>query len=821
MNAQDTPVGFKPDLPLEIAHLLLIDVVDYSKLLVNEQIELLQELNQIVHGTDAFRGAEASGRLIRLSTGDGMALLFFHSPEEPARCAIEISKALQDHPGIQLRMGVHSGPVTPVRDVNDETNMAGAGLNVAQRIMDCGDAGHILLSKHVADDLSQYRYWQPHLHDLGECEVKYGLRLHLFNLYRENLGNPQVPEKLKRRRWKEAPGVSVHPVSAPGWPKVMFMVALVVSIIALVISSWIFFRRASPPPITAAAPGAQASSAPAPVPEKSIAILPFKNQSDEKENAYFADGVQDEILTHLAKIADLKIISRVSVMQYKSGVARNLREIGQQLGVANVVEGSVQRAGNRVRVNAQLVDTRADRQLWGQTYDRDLADVFAIQSEIATAIAGQLQAKLSPYEENAIGRPPTADITAFDLYTRAKNLLLPTIFSATGRAALMQAADLLNQAVARDPSFFDAYCQLANAHDLLYFYAYDRTATRLTSAEAAVQAASRLRPDAGETHLARARNLYWGHRDYGGALRELEVGRRSLPNDPQIFELMGYIQRRQGRWEESTRNIERAIDLDPRNVLPLQQIASHTYRYLRRYAEERSTWDRVLALVPDDVETKLQRATVELAWKADTRPLHQIIDSIRATNPAAIPMIGDSWLMCALAERDVAAAKDVLSALAENDIGLSSDQVFFNRPFIKGVIARMTKDEVKARAAFMAARAEQEKTVRAQPDYGPALCVLGLIDAALGRKEEALREGRLAVELLPIEKDALGGTAMVKYLAMIAAWVGDKDLACEQLASIIRGPSDLSYGQLKLMPFWDPLRGDPRFEEIVASLAPK
>ena len=385
----------------------------------------------------------------------------------------------------------------------------------------------------------------------------------------------------------------------------------------------------------------------------------------------------------------------------------------------------------------------------------------------------------------------------------------------------MQAADLLNQAVARDPSFFDAYCQLAHAHDLLYFYAYDRTATRLTSAEAAVQAASRLRPDAGETHLARARNLYWGHRDYDGALRELELGLRSLPNDPQIFELMGYIQRRQGRWEESTRNIERAIDLDPRNVLPLQQIASHTYRYLRRYAEERSTWDRVLALVPDDVETKLQRATVELAWKADTRPLHQIIDSIRATNPAAIPMIGDSWLMCVLAERDVAAAKDVLSALAENDIGLSSDQVFFNRPFIEGVIARMTKDEVKARSAFTTARTEQEKIIQAQPNYGPPRCVLGLIDAALGRKEEALREGRLAVELLPIEKDALGGTAMVKYLAMIAAWVGDKDLACEQLASIIRGPSDLSYGQLKLMPFWDPLRGDPRFEKIVASLAPK
>src|SRR6266480_3548637 len=450
----------KPDLPLEIAHLLLIDVVGYSKLLVNDQVESLQELNRIVRSTDCFRAAEAKDKLIRLPTGDGMALLFFENLEQPAHCALEIAQALQNHPEIQVRMGIHRGPINQVPDGNDRVNIAGAGINVAQRVLDCGDAGHILLSGHVADDLGEYRHWQPHLHDLGECEVKHGLRLHIFNLYKENLGNAQVPEKLKRRRWKRAPGVSVHPVSAPGWPKVMFIVALVVSIIALVVSSWIFFRRASPLPITAAAPAARASSAPAVVREKSIAILPFKNLSDEKENAFFADGVQDEILTHLAKVADLKIISRISVMQYKSGVARNLREIGQQLGVANAVEGSVQRSGNRVRVNAQLVDTRTDTQIWGQTYDRDLADVFAIQSEIATAIADQLQAKLSPSEKSAIERSPTGDITAFDLYTRANNLLL-TSFSSAARAKLLEAADLLNQAIGRDPSFFQAYCQLA------------------------------------------------------------------------------------------------------------------------------------------------------------------------------------------------------------------------------------------------------------------------------------------------------------------------------------------------------------------------
>ena len=818
MNGQDTPVESKPDLPLEIAHLLLIDVVGYSKLLVNEQIELLQELNQIVHGTDAFRAAEASGQLIRLSTGDGMALLFFHSPEEPARCAIEISKALQDHPSIQLRMGVHSGPVTPVKDVNDKTNMAGAGLNVAQRVMDCGDAGHILLSKHVAEDLLQYRHWQPHLHDLGECEVKYGLRLHLFNLYKDNLGNPKVPEKLKRGKWKHKAAV-VHSVSPPRWPKLLLVVALVVSAVALVSSSLIFFNRASPPQTAATAPRARVNSAPAPLP-KSIAILPFKNLSDEKENAYFADGVQDEILTHLAKIADLKIISRISVMHYKSGVARNLREIGQQLGVANVVEGSVQRSGNRVRVNAQLVDTSIDRQLWGQTYDRDLADVFAIQSEIAKAIAEQLQAKLSPREKDAIERPPTGDVTAFDLYTQARNLLLTTLFSATGDANLVQATDLLNQAVARDPSFFEAYCQLAYAHNLLYFLAHDRTPARLAMAEAAVQAASRLRPDAGEAHLARAQNLYWGYLDYDGAFAELEAAAQTLPNDAAVFELKGYIERRQGRWEDAMRNLERAADLDPRNVFTLEQIAL-SYQLLRRYAEAESVLDRILTIEPNNLEINAARAFVELDWKADTQPLHQLIDKIRATNPGATQSIANYWLFCALAERDVASAKNALIASGENPITLANENVVFNRPFAESVIARMTNDDAKARSALIAARAEQEKIIQAQPNYGPALCVLGLIDAGLGRKEEALRGSWHAVELLPAKKDALGGMEIVKYSAIIAAWIGDKDLACEQLAIVIRRPSPISYGQLKLLPFWDPLRGDPRFEKIVASLAPK
>ena len=747
-----------------------------------------------------------------------MTLVFFHSPEEPVRCALEISKALQEHPPIQLRMGVHSGQVNRVADINDKTSLAGSGINVAQRVLDCGDAGHILLSGHVAEDLCQYRHWQPHLHDLGECEVKHGLRLHLFNLCKDGLGNPRVPEKLKRgKRWKQASGAEVRPLSVPRWQNLALVAALFVSALALAISFSIFFRRGSP--TIAQAPSEGVAGAVASIPEKSIAVLPFENLSDAKENTYFADGVQDEILTDLAKVADLKIISRTSVMHYKSGVARNLREIAQQLGVAHVVEGAVQRSGNRVRVNAQLIDARSNRQLWGETYDRGLADVFAIQSQIAKAIADQLQAKLSPSEKAAIERPPTGDITAFDLYTRGKNLLLTTTFSSSAGANLLKAIDLLNQAVTRDPAFVEAYCQLAWTHDLLYLLGLDHTPARLALADAAVQAAFRLRPDAGEVHLAHAQNVYRGYLDYNGALAELEVARHSLPNDSRIFELTGYIQRRQGRWKESTRNLERAADLDPRNVDILQQIAL-SYADLRRYADEKLALDRALAIEPNDAEMKETRASADFDWKADTRPLHQTIDSIRATNPAAIPSIAGDWLNCALAERDAVAAKNALLGSGENP-PLHDEAVHFNRPFITGLIARMMKNDDEAHAAFTAARAEQEKTVQAQPDYGPPLCVLGLIDAALGRKEEALREGRRAVELLPVEKDAINGPLMYAYFAMIAAWTGDKDLACEQLAIAIRYPSSLSYGRLKLLPFWDPLRGDPCFEKIVASLAPK
>ncbi len=786
------------DVKFEIGHVLFIDIVAYSKLLINDQRDQIQKLKEIVRETEQFLIAKAEGKLLRLPTGDGGVLVFSNNPEAPVLCAMEISKALKNHPELRVRMGIHSGPVNEISDLNEQANLAGAGINIAHRVMDCADAGHIFLSQHVADDLAEYERWRPFLHDIGTFEVKHGARIRVTNLYSDDVGNPNLPSKLQAVKRHRA---------VVRWAAVAIGLLVAAGLAAAV---FLFLRKAPARSFATAV-------------EKSIAVLPFENLSEEKANAFFAEGVQDEILTNLAKIADLKVISRTSVMHYMSGAPRNLREIGQQLGVAHVLEGSVQRAANKIRVNAQLIDARNDAHQWAQTYDRDLADVFAIQSEIAKAIADQLQAKLSPNEKRAIERPPTTDLTAFDLYSRAKSILLTAAFSATSEPNLRKAIELLDEAVKRDPSFFDAYCQLARAHEQLYAVSgVDHTPARLALAEAAVQAATRLRPDAAETHLARAQYLYYGLRDYSGALAELEIARQALPNDPRVFELTGYILRRRGQQEEGLQNLQRAVELDPRNFLTLQQIAV-SYQNLGRYAETIAALDRVLAIMPDNIETRATRGEYYIYWKADTRPLQQTIDAILAQGSGAIASAAPSWFVCALAERDPAAAERALLALGDNPCW-GEGTIILSRSFGEGLLARMTKDEARARTAFEAARAQQEKIVQAQPDYGPKLCVLAMIDAALGRNDLALDEGRRAIALTPLEKDTINGSYVRQYFAITAAWAGDKELALQQLEAGVRAPQAsemLSYGALKLFPVWDPLRGDPRFEQIVASLAPK
>src|SRR5438094_277491 len=442
--ASTSPSGVK----LEIGHVLFIDIVGYSKLLITEQSELLRRLSDVVRETEQFRSAEAEGKLVRLPTGDGMALVFRNSPEAPVQCALELSKKLKAHPKLRVRMGIHSGPVNEVTDLNEQANIAGAGINLAQRVMDCGDAGHILLSRHVADDLEQYPQWRSHLHELGQCEVKHGVRIGVTNLYLNGIGNAQLPKKFQvlakhraRMRWGA--------------------VAAALLLVAGITATFVIVSKRSP----------RSTST---ILEKSIAVLPFENLSRDPDNAYFADGIQDEILTDLAKVADLKVISRTSVMQYKGGVARNLHKIGEELGVAHLLEGSVQRVANRVRVNAQLMDARTDAHLWAQTYDRDLADVFAIQGDIAVQIATQLQAKLSPKTKSAIEERPTNDLPAYDLYVRAKLLVMTPLIGAEN---LLEGARLLDQAIARDPDFFLAYCLLSEAHSRLYAI-FDHTPVR-------------------------------------------------------------------------------------------------------------------------------------------------------------------------------------------------------------------------------------------------------------------------------------------------------------------------------------------------------
>jgi serine/threonine protein kinase/Tfp pilus assembly protein PilF len=620
---------------------------------------------------------------------------------------------------------------------------------------------------------------------------------------------PQSAVEVAQRLQLPSGPARISPTFAKAGKRKRLLVAGVAAVAVLVLAGVYFgasHRRAKPP------------SHPLAIPDKSIAVLPFENLSNEKENAYFADGVQDEILTGLAKVADLKVISRTSTLQYKTSATRNLREIAKTLGVAHVLEGTVQRAGGRVRINAQLIDARTDSQVWAERYDRDIADVFAIESEVAGKIVAQLQAEISPVEKAAIGQKPTADLVAYELYIHAKTLITTAVFSTPQAESLFEAVRLLNQAIERDPTFALAYYQLAHAHDLLYFTGTDHTPAQLALADAAIQSLTRLRPNSGEAHLALAKHLYWGYLDYDRARNELSLAEKSLPNEPWAFVLAGYIDRRQGRWDESTKNLERAVELDPQDPAILQQLAL-SYDSLRRYADEERVYDRAIGVTPKDAALRASRAEVELNWHADPHPLISTIEAFIAQDSSEAKHLAFLWIRGALCKRDLDGARRALAALP-ND-GCYHDSIPFPRAWCEGVVARLGNDKAAAHAAFTSTRSEAGKLVADQPDYPEGLCVLGMADAALGNKEDAIREGRRAVELMPVSKDAIRGPLLIQYLAVIYAWTGEKDLALEQLSVVARIPSHLSYGQLRLHPYWDPLRGDPRFENIVASLAPK
>ena len=539
-----------------------------------------------------------------------------------------------------------------------------------------------------------------------------------------------------------------------------------------------------------------------------IAVLPFENLSDEKEHAFFADGVQDDILIKLAKIADLKVISRTSVMQYRG--KQDVRQIGDALRVSHVLEGTVRRSGGKVHINAQLVDTRTDAGIWAEEYDRDLNDVFAIETEVAQSIANRLRAKVSAREKAAMQEWPTKDLVAYDLYVQATSLIDKAAYESGKEQEkdYFQAIELLNQAIARDPAFFLAYCRLAEAHDHLYLDKVDHTPGRLELAKAAIDSAFRLNPDSGEAHLALATHFYHGYLDYDRARAELDIASRTLPNNARIFEWSAYINRRQNRWHDAVRDFKHAMELDPRNAKILLG-AEVTYGLMREYEKEREVCDRLVALEPTNIDYRLRRAWIDLRERADPRAVHAVPGK-------------RAGLHLALFERDAAAAERALAELQDDSfdargIGMTR----FRRGYLEGLVARMRGDTIGVQAAFSAARVLQEKAVRAQPDDGTVLCVLGLLDAGLGRKEEALREGRRALEIAPLTKDSLDYADVLYFYAVICAWTGERDLALEQLETLAKIPAGICYGDIRLDPNWDPLRGDPRFEKIVASLAPK
>ena len=784
----------------EVAHVLAVDIVGYSKLSIDEQSAVIAQLNNIVRSTDQFRTAEASGKLISLPTDDGIAVAFYDSPEAPVQCAVEIAKSWGGTRR-RVRMAIHSGRVEVMTDANGGKNVAGAGIDVAQRLMNCADADHILVSKPVAEDLEQYERWRPHLHPIGEVELDNAKRIPVVNLYAEEFGNPRVPLRIKTQKSRFL-NVFEGRETNPTVKKLFYALALLPLVVGAVMSIYRFMEMPRPP---AESPF---------VPEKSVAVLPFDNFSDDKQTAYFADGIQDDILTALAKVSDLKVISRSSVMQYRDKT-KNLREIGQTLGVAHVLEGSVRRYKDKIRITAQLIDTRTDVHTWAESYDRGLADVFAIQSEVAKKIAAELKANLSASEKTAINEQPTRDLEAFDVYLQAKALINNFHDTPNWRETLDKSLRLLDHAISRDADFALAYCLAAEANDALYWYGLDRTPSRLAQAKAMVQQALDIAPDLGEAHLVQALVYYHGSRDYAHAREELAIARRALPNNAEMYSLTGWIDRRQGRWNDAIKNEEKAAELDPGNSQFLNSL-SVLYDILRRYDEEEAVLARAIAANPGSKDYfNLLRAEVELE-KGDRKSAREELDSL----PAAYDPDGaatSTRINLALYEGDPASADKILDATKLKEL-VGSNGLLLPREWFAALIARAQNDLPTARAAFAEARETIEAKLKATPGDASLLGILGLTNAALGRNDEALAEGRRAVELRPLSHDAVDGASVTTTLAMIYAWIGDIDASIQELTRSATIPGGVDYGQLKFDPAWNALRSDPRYASILEGL---
>jgi TolB-like protein/class 3 adenylate cyclase/Tfp pilus assembly protein PilF len=794
----------KKEIQLEIAHVLFTDIVGYSKLPINQQRAFVERLNEIVRGTDAFQAAGTAGRLITIPTGDGITLVFYDSPETPAECALEISRALKKHPELHLRMGVHSGPVSGVIDATGKANVAGAGINMAQRVMDCGDAGHILLSRRVAEDLEEYPHWQPHLHELGECEVKHGVRVSVVNLYTAELGNPAVPEKLKAARVTAA---ALRKRAAFRWLSLGVMSLLAV----IAVIGFLLFRYRRP-----------LATVELLIPEKSIAVMPFENLSRDPDNAYFADGIQDEILTRLSKIADLKVISRTSTQHYKSA-PENLPEIARQLGVAHIVEGSVQRSGDAVRVNVQLIKAGNDSHLWAETFDRKLSDIFSVETEVAKTIADQLRAHLTGREEQEITAKPTGNPEAYDAYLRG---LAYSLKAQNSPANSLGAQKHLREAVRLDPKFALAWALLSYVDSVGYIgITLQATESLREEARQGAETALTLQPNLGEGLVAKGYYYYAYLKDYDTAVRYYEQARQLLPNSSRIPELLAYVERRRGQWDRSESYFNEAERLDPRNVNLLTQHAL-SYILLRRFPEALLKLDQVLNITPDDVDTLALKASIAQAEgdlpraSAILGPLHPAAD-----NTAAL----ETQVYQAILERR---PDQIISRLKEILARPDPAMGYFNSElrFWLGWAQEVAGDHVAAQESLRHAQTELERFLQEQPENYNLMHDLALVEMGLGNKTAALSMAERAIAANPIEKDVVDGPASIEILARVAAQTGEPDRAAAALQKLLSipyegalpvGNAPLTAALLRLDPMFDPLRNDPHFQKLAASPTPK
>jgi TolB-like protein/class 3 adenylate cyclase len=790
------PIEIKKEIELEIAHVLFIDIVGYSKLSISDQHAAIEELNQVVRASEQFRRAEAADRLIKIPTGDGIALVFYTSPEAPAHCAAEISRVLKERPRLQLRMGIHSGPVSGVVDLNERANLAGAGLNIAQRVMDCGDAGHILLSKHVAEDLEEYEKWRPLLHDLGSCEVKHGVRVSVVNLYDDQFGNAKLPRKFETAQKRRARVRSAE-------------VAVALLVLASIIAAFVLLLRRP------------ARSALA-IAEKSIAVLPFENRSEDKANAYFAEGIQDEILTRLSKIADLKVISRTSTQHYKSA-PENLPEIARQLGVAHILEGSVQKSGDAVRVNVQLIKAANDSHLWGDTYDRKLTDIFSVETEVAKAVADQLQAKVTGREEQVIAAKPTDNPEAYDAYLRG---LAYSLKAQNSPANSLGAQEHLREAVRLDPKFALSWALLSYVDAVGYIgVTLQPTESLREEARQAAETALTLQPNLGEGLIAKGFYYYAYLKDYPTAVRYFEQARPLLPNSSRIPESLGYVARRGGQWEQSESFFDQAERLDPRNVHLLTQHAL-SYLLLRRFPEAQLKLDQVLNITPDDVDTLAVKASIAQAdgdlprASAILGPLHPAAD-----NTAAL----ETQVYQAILERR---PDQIISRLKEILARPDPAMGYFNGElrFWLGWAQQVGGEHAAAQESWQQARSELEPFLKEQPENYNLMQDLALVEMGLGNKAAALSMAERAIATNPIEKDVVDGPAPIEILARVAGQTGEADRAIAALQKLLSipyegalpvGNAPLTPALLRLDPMFDPLRNDPRFQKLVASPSPK